>query len=164
MKLVGITRVKSELDSIEAFVRHHVEHFDKLIVLDDCSTDGTYQALQELRSVYKDLIVLSQGTIGYPQHLFMTALLRMAVDKFGADWVAPLDVDEFIEPADGQMLAQVLAELEPGVYRLQWNNFLWTQDWELSDERNPVLRQRFRIPPCADHTIARARPVRKQNH
>ena len=46
----------------------------------------------------------------------MTMLLRMAVDKFGADWVAPLDADEFIEPANGLVLAQVLAGRQPAVY------------------------------------------------
>ena len=30
----------------------------------------------------------------------MMLLLRMAVDKFGADWVASIDADEFIETAD----------------------------------------------------------------
>ena len=51
MKLVAIARVKNELDIIEAFVRHHVQHFDKLIVLDDGSSDGTYEVLHQLQSL-----------------------------------------------------------------------------------------------------------------
>jgi glycosyltransferase involved in cell wall biosynthesis len=128
MKLVAIARVKDELDIIEAFVRHHAQHFDKLIVLDDGSSDGTYQVLQQLRSVYRDLVVLRQPTIGYMQAEYMTLLLRMAVDKFGADWVAPLDADEFIEPADGLLLRQVLVGCQPAVYRLRWSNFVWSPD------------------------------------
>jgi len=82
MKLVAISRVKNELDIIEAFVRHHAPHFDKLIVLDDGSSDGTYQILHQLQSAYPDLVVLHQPTIGYMQNRSMNLLLRMAVDKF----------------------------------------------------------------------------------
>jgi hypothetical protein len=82
----------------------------------------------------------------------MTLLLRIAVDKFGADWIAPLDADEFIEPNQRLLLGEVLAAQQPAVYRLRWNNFLWTADLERRDERNPVLRQRFRLPPRAEHS------------
>jgi len=152
MKLVAIAGIKNELDIIEAFVSHHARHFDKLIVLDDGSSDGTFEVLQQLRSEYKDLVVLRQPTIGYRQQEKMTLLLRMAVNKFGADWVAPLDADEFIEPNQGLLLGEVLAAQQPAVYRLRWNNFLWTADLERRDERNPVLRQRFRLPPRAEHS------------
>jgi glycosyltransferase involved in cell wall biosynthesis len=152
MKLVAIARVRNELDIIEAFVRHHAQHFDKLIVLDDGSSDGTCQILHQLQSAYPDLVVLRQPTIGYMQNRYMNLLLRMAVDKFGADWIAPLDADEFIEPADGLMLEQVLAERPPAIYRLGWRNFIWNPDFEQSNERNPVLRQRFRLPERLDQT------------
>ena len=150
MKLVAIASVRNELDIIEAFVSHHAQHFDKLIVLDDGSSDGTYQILLQLQLVYPDLVVLHQSTIGYIQNRYMTLLLRMAVDKFGADWIVPLDADEFIEPADGLMLIQVLAGRQPAVYGLRWNNFVWSADLEQSDERNPVLRQRFCLPTRSD--------------
>jgi hypothetical protein len=152
MKLIVTTRVKNELDIIEAFIRHHAQHFDKLILIDDGSSDGTYQILRQLQSVYPDLVVLDQPTIGYMQDRHMTLLLRMAVDKFGADWIAPLDVDEFIEPANGLMLTQVLAGQQPAVYSLGWSNFVWSADLEKSDQRNPVLRQRFCLPTRSDHT------------
>jgi len=152
MKLVAVTRVKNELDIIEAFICHHARHFDKVVVLDDGSSDGTYELLLQLQSIYGDVVVLRQPTIGYEQNRYMTLLLRMAVDKFGADWVAPLDADEFIEPADGMMLAEVLAGQRPAVYELGWSNFAWSPDLEESAEPNPVVRQRFRLPPRPDCT------------
>ena len=152
MKLVAVARVKNEADIIEPFVRHHIQHFDKVIVLDDGSTDGTHQLLRQLQSTSRDLVVLSQPTIGYMQHAHMTMLLRMAADSFGADWIAPLDADEFIEPTDGLLLAQILADRQPAVYRLAWSNFIWTPSLEESGERNPVLRQRFRLAPRMDKT------------
>ena len=89
MKLVAIARVKNEFDIIEAFVRHHVQHFDKLIVLDDGSSDGTYEVCSSCNRSSATFVVLRQPTIGYMQHEYMTLLLRMAIDEFGADWVAP---------------------------------------------------------------------------
>jgi glycosyl transferase family 2 len=152
MKSVGVARVKNELDIIEPFVRHHSEHFDKLIILDDGSTDGTYQALQQLQPACGNLIVLREPVIGYEQRRYMTLLSRMAVDKFGADWVVPLDADEFVEPVDGLSLADVLACLQPAIYELQWSNFIWRPELEHGDERNPVLRQRFRLPPHSQNS------------
>jgi hypothetical protein len=42
MKLVAIARVKNELDIVEAFVSHHAQHFNKIILLDDGSSDGPF--------------------------------------------------------------------------------------------------------------------------
>ena len=91
-------------------------------------SDDTYQVLHQLQRVYSDLVVLRQPTIGYRQHQYMMLLLRMAVDKFGADWVAFIDADEFIETADGLVLTQVLAGRQPTVYRLEWSNFVYASD------------------------------------
>lgn len=43
MKLVAISRIKDEADIIESFVRHHAHSFDVHIVLDDGSSDGTWE-------------------------------------------------------------------------------------------------------------------------
>lgn len=148
MKLAVTARVNGGLDIIEPFVRHHVQHFDKLIILNDGTSDDTYQVLHQLQRVYSDLVVLRQPTIGYRQHQYMMLLLRMAVDKFGADWVAFIDADEFIETADGLVLTQVLAGRQPTVYRLEWSNFVYASDL-VKDERTRVLRQRsvFHLAP-----------------
>jgi hypothetical protein len=90
MKLVAVTRVKNEIDIIEAFVRHHIRYFDKLIILDDGS-DDTYNVLKSLRAAGLPLVLLRDPVVGYEQSRYMTLLLRMAVYQFGADWVAPID-------------------------------------------------------------------------
>src|SRR3982074_612552 len=107
MNLVAVSRVKNEIDIIEAFVRHHARHFDR-IVLDDGSTDGTYEALQTLQEAGLPVVPLREPSVGYEQNLYMTRLLRMAFDQFGADSVAPLDADVFVEPAPGASLAHML--------------------------------------------------------
>jgi len=152
MKLVAVCRVRNEVDIIEAFVRHHCAHFHKLIILDDGSTDQTQQVLRALQSEGLPLVVLSERAIAYEQSRYMTQLMRLAVDQFGADLVAPLDADEFIEPPEGLTLAEALAGREPQLFSLSWNNFVWTSESGKHPEPNPVMRLRLRLPPRADCT------------
>jgi lipopolysaccharide biosynthesis protein len=150
MKLVAISRVKNEADIIEAFVRHHVQHFDTLIILDDGSTDATYGILQSLLAEGMPLRLLREASVGFEQNRYMTRLLHMAVDEFGADWVAPLDADEFIEPEEEKTLAQVLHGRERELFALSWSNFVWRPEDDQNSEVNPVTRLRWRISAQRD--------------
>jgi hypothetical protein len=147
MKLVAVSRVKNEVDIIEAFVRHHCEHFNKLIVLDDGSSDGTYEVLRSLQAAGAPVVLLREPTVGYEQSRYMTLLLRMAVEQFGADWVAPLDADEFIEPRGELTLREALAGREQALLALQRSDFVWSPEDNNNPEGNPVLRLRLRRPP-----------------
>jgi hypothetical protein len=150
MKLIAVCRVKNEIDIIEAFVRHHAQYFDKLIIMDDGSADKTYDALKSLRAAGLPLVLLQAPVVGYEQSYYMTLLLRMAVYQFGADWVAPLDADEFVEVKGEMTLAEIVAAQEPSLIALPWNNFIWRLEHKTSLDLNPVLRMRFRLPPRHD--------------
>ena len=147
MKLIAISRVKNELDIVEAFVRHHSQLFNTLIVLDDGSTDGTYEVLQQLQAAGLPLVLMRDPSVGYEQSRYMSRLLRMAVDQFGADWVMPLDADEFVETDPEKTLAQILHGRESELLNLSWNNFVWRPEDDEGAEPNPVMRLRFRMPP-----------------
>jgi hypothetical protein len=147
MKLVAISRVKDERDIIEPFVRHHAHTFDTHIVLDDGSSDGTYETLQELKLAGLPLAVIRQPSVGYRQRQYMTGLLRLAAGEFGADWIVPLDADEFLETTDGTGLAELLRPRERQLLTIPWHNFVWSPEDDEDKEPNPVVRMRFRMPP-----------------
>ncbi len=84
MKTAVISRVRNEIDII----------VDTLVVLDDGSSDGTYDLLLALQAAGLPLVVISEPSIGYEQSRYMSRLLHMAVEDFKADWILPLDADE----------------------------------------------------------------------
>jgi hypothetical protein len=150
MTFIAISRVKNELDIIEAFVRHHAHSFDKLIVLDDGSTDGTLDILKALQAEGLPLVLICEPSVGYEQGRYMSRLMRMAVDQYGADWIMPLDADEFLEPADRMTLAQALEGRPPELLKVVWHTFVWKREDDASAEVNPVLRLRLRMPPSPE--------------
>ena len=151
MKLIAICRVRNEADIIEAFVRHHAVYFNKLLVLDDGSCDGTYETLQALQAEGLPLVILQEPIIGYEQSRQMSRLLQIAVHQFGADWIAPLDADEFVEPDDGMTLTEILAKQKEELVSLGWTDFVWPPENDDEAETNPVVRLRRRLLPRPDH-------------
>jgi glycosyltransferase involved in cell wall biosynthesis len=151
VKLVSITRVRNEIDIIEPFVRHHAQYIDTLIIVDDGSIDGTHEVLLALQAEGLPLEISRDPVVGYEQSFHMSRLLRWAIKDFAADWVVPLDADEFIEPPAGKSLADVLREHTPDLYSIPWVNFAWSPASDFGNERNPVTRQRHRFLPSRTH-------------
>jgi hypothetical protein len=151
-RIISITRVKNEIDIIEAFVRHHSHHVDHMIVEDDDSTDGSYEVLCSLRDSGFPLSIERKSSVDYAQSRLMTALLKEAVDHLSADWIVPLDADEFIEPEEGTSLGVILQQGPPRPLSVRWSNFVWSDDSDQTEEANPVVRLQFRMPPREDLT------------
>lgn len=150
MNLVAISRVKNEIDIIEAFVRHHSHYFDRLIIADNGSTDGTYEVLLALKEAGFPLVLMQEPIVGYDQSAHMSRLLQMAVEDGSADWIVPLDADEFIEPPEGTTLSEVIRAEPTEVLRAAWSNFAWSPEEDVT-ERNPVVRMRLRMPRSPAH-------------
>lgn len=148
MKCVSVTRTGNECDIIEAFVRHHAALFDEMIVIDDRSTDGTARILQKLKEEGLPIILLHAADVAWDELDFGSPMMHMAFGR-GATWVAPLDVDEFIELPEGRSLADVLPEPGKVLIQLRWHNFVWQRHLAGKTE-NPVTQMTLRLPPRAD--------------
>jgi len=152
-RFISVTRTGNETDIIEPFVRHHAALFDLMLVIDDDSTDGTWAILERLRDEGLPLLLFRAQETGWPQTEFTTILMHMAFDQHGADWVAPLDADEFIEPPAGAGLADILPPTADLLAQIRWNNFAWRRT--ITDEEpNPVVRLQTRMPPRIDSAKA----------
>lgn len=108
MKVTAISMVRNESDVIEAFVRHHAELVDELIVIDHCSTDGTGELLETLAAEGLPLSLRHERSLVHRQNVVLTALMREAASG-GSDWIVPLDADEFLVAPDGDVRSELRA-------------------------------------------------------
>lgn len=150
-KFVSVTRSGNEVDIIEPFVRHHCALFDLMLVIDDRSTDGSWDILCNLRDEGLPLLLFHETDVDWGQTEFTTRLMHLAFEEHGADWVAPLDADEFIEPPAGAGLADCLPSTMDDPVQLRWYNFAWHRSIA-EDEKNPVVRLQVRMPSRTDST------------
>lgn len=137
MHVVAISVVKNEIDIVEPFVRHTLACVDRLLVLDNGSTDGTRQLLQELVSEGLAVEVLDDPEPGHYQWRRMTGLMREhAIERCRADWVVPLDADEFLVCPDVKLL---LHSMDNRLLGLPWRTYV-PGPGDPPDELNPVRR------------------------
>jgi glycosyltransferase involved in cell wall biosynthesis len=144
MKLVAIACVRDECDIIEAFVRHTLGIASHMVVLDNGSSDGTRAILASLQKEGLPLDVIDEPTPGKYLSVRLTRLMHEhALKRFRADWVLPLDADEFVI-VDG--LPATLIEQASGdkPLLLQWRHYV-TDETDDPREVNPALRMRHRL-------------------
>jgi hypothetical protein len=109
MRLVAVSVVKNEADIIEAFVRHTVAWTDHHLIFDHDSTDGTREILQALQAEGLPLSLFRDDQPGHLQQARSNHLTRLAAQDHAADWILPLDADEFL---DGPGRAELEAALQ----------------------------------------------------
>lgn len=152
MHVVAISCVRDELDIIEPFVRHTLAHVDRLVVLDNGSSDGTRELLQLLVEEGLPLEVIDDPSTGNYQWVRMTNLMRgHAIQKYSADWVVPLDADEFLMCHNLSKTLQRVGKSDEPV-GIRWTTYVPHAD-DSPDELNPVLRIRHRLCREARPTV-----------
>jgi hypothetical protein len=144
MRVVAVSMVKNEADVVEAFVRHTASFADHHLIFDHASTDGTRFVLRKLQREGLSLTLLTDDRVEYLQAERTTELMRRAVRDHAADWVLPLDADEFPQAADPAALRKLLAGSGRPVR-------LWLRDHaphpaDDPTEPNPALRLRHTLP------------------
>jgi glycosyltransferase involved in cell wall biosynthesis len=118
----GISMIRNEADIVRLNLQYHLSlGVDRIIVIDNGSTDGTDEALQQISSrdarvswYYDDGPFLPSAVI--------TRLAREAL-RAGADWVVPIDADEFWYAPAGDF-REVLKDSRAGVLVAQVVNFI----------------------------------------
>ena len=121
-KIAVVSMVKNEADVIESFVRHALTFAEVLLVADHRSTDGTADILAKLAAEGLPVVLERLSMVEQAQAEVVTSLMRRAFCEWQADFVLPLDADEFLLADDGQLdLRAAFGRLDTSrVYSLAW--------------------------------------------
>src|SRR4051812_36058604 len=113
MKLSIYTFIKDGLFldyHVVAMLKHHLSLADEIIVVEGCSTDGTYEAIKELDP--KISVVQSPPGRSDPSISWLTDQKNQARMQCTGDWCILLDCDEFIPEWEFERLRKMLASTE----------------------------------------------------
>lgn len=140
--LVSVTMTKDEADIIEPILRHTATQVDHMIVADNGSTDGTRELLDVLAQELP-LTVLDDPVVGYLQSPKMSALAQIAAQDFGAEWVLPIDSDEFWYSPFGRIGDILATAAHKDIAPADVYDHVATGDDDAS-EPNPLVRMTYR--------------------
>jgi Glycosyl transferase family 2 len=139
----SISMVRNEADIVGLNIRYHLSlGIDRMIIVDNGSTDGTDRILKEL-SDRDPRIRWSRDDGPFLPSRVMTGLAREALRE-GADWIVPIDADEFWYAPKGNF-RKVLEEAKASVLVAQVVNFVQRRE---QDESSPdaLLHMTRRAP------------------
>ena len=122
IKVVAVALVRNEADILPAWLAHLATWADDVILMDHGSDDGSHALMQEAADKH-GWTVWNVAVPGYHQEAFTTFAVHHAF-AFGADWVVPIDADEFVDDA----LRATLKKTE-GAGLLQWRACVPDDEW-----------------------------------
>jgi len=148
MRLTAVTMIRNEADILPDFLGHCAALFDEVLVVDHASTDGTTGILAAA-AARMPLVVRHFAQRPYAQSQLVTALAHEAFAR-GADWVFPLDADEFPMVAGRDDLAARLPG-DAAAVLWRWRN-LWPPG-EHGFARFDAARDYEALPAGANATV-----------
>lgn len=152
--IFGLMIVRNEADIVRTNLLYHIAlGIDRFLVVDNGSEDGTGRILQELSQ--NGRISWTRDAGPYKQSEITTELALEAYLR-GADWVVPVDADEFWY-APGGNFRGVLEQSGAGALRVEVVNYI--QKREQRDTTPDVLLTMTRRSPKAIGPLERVREL-----
>lgn len=128
-KIWAVATVKNEKDIIESFCRYTLQICDGLLIRDDNSADNTKEIINQLIKEGLQIVLCEKPASGgseFSQYQsVLNTFIRQAFEEYGADWVLPLDADEFPFCPDFSNPRDELEKLDESVeYRLYTRTYI----------------------------------------
>lgn len=127
--LLMITKVKNESDIIESFIRYHICIFDKIVVIDNGSIDGTYEILCELKKEGLNIDIINEAANDFDAFRFANQYNKKYLDQTQANFVIFMDADEFLISNDNRTPRDIMEKLDENtVYYIHWKTYLYERE------------------------------------
>ena len=153
-RLVMSILCRNEIDIIEANIKTHATlGVDAFVVMDNGSTDGTREKLEELGQQY-DLHVIDQPSQTYQQAKWMKELAVYARDVLNARWVISNDADEFWIPQNGDLKSYLQAN--DSVVTVNRSNVVLTEKALEQGYHFSQADYRVQYPICYDRKVQKS--------
>jgi len=148
-KIVTITNVKNESDIIESFCRYNLTYCDCMLIYENNkSRDNTREIIQKL--IDEGLPIFFADEAEVKRYVAAkTEIAKLAVSKYNADLIIPLDADEFLTHTSGINPRDALEALHEDVeYQAPWRTYVYEKDPDIelgflpnnfTHYRNPAL-------------------------
>jgi hypothetical protein len=125
MQLVVISTIRNESDILEAFVRYHLQFVDQMIIINHRSADSSAHILQSMKKEGLPLELTEETSLELQQGPFLTRIMKKAVKDYDADWIIPLDADEFIAVSREGSVREVIEKLpQDKVVKVPWRTYV----------------------------------------
>jgi len=121
-KIAVVAMIRNEEEIIELFIRHAFSFCDRLYICNHNSADRTVEIVNALAGEGLSIHMSHSTAPGYPQEQITHDLIQRAIAD-GAEWIMPLDADEFPSCETGSIRSTILsldAEIE---WRYLWRNY-----------------------------------------
>ena len=142
MKIFGVSVVRDEADIIGTTIRYHLAlGLDRILVIDNGSSDGTDEVLQELAKDQRVQWTREEGPCCQAE---MTTQLAREACAAGASWIVPFDADEFWY-APCRQFRQVLENSSAGALRAQVIHYIQSRE-QLESTPECLLTMTRRAP------------------
>lgn len=113
VRLILTLLCRDEADVVDEMVCFHLAHgVDQVIATDNRSHDATRSILERHQRAGR-LLLLDEPSHIHDQASWVTRMARLAVERFGADWVITADADEFWWPQGGNLKTELAGVQAP---------------------------------------------------
>lgn len=154
MLVYGICMVRDETDVIGVNVLYHLgAGLDRMLIVDNGSSDGTERELERLGKDPRVRWSRDEGR--FQQGEVFTELARQAYRE-GADWVVPIDADEFWF-AGAKGVRSVLADSSARVLRVKTVDFI-----QRSQQKTPTPEGLLHMTRRVSEPVAREQRNRER--
>lgn len=164
MKIVTVSMVRDEADIVELFVRHNLQVVDAMVIVDHASSDGTSEILEALVREGLPIQVLQESMVAFAPEKVLTREMRRAAKELEADWVIPIDADEFLG-TNAEEIRSIFEKMDPGtVYGVDRRTYVPREE-DLQKDDFLFERIAYRRDPegCTSQKVIVPRKVAKKS-